>query len=92
MICPTDSQRVFHYLGITCAVSIIYRAMGIPLVDVICQLFGRSDVVVMRNPEIMPQLITLAGLLIGAMGANKYMDSKNQKRDTNLRTRKTDQE
>lgn len=95
MISPTSGQMVFKWLGLVCAIGIGYRTFGISLIDVTCQLFGKTDIVVARSENVLTQLITLAGLLITALGANRFMGYKERvdsiiNRDPNSKTRSTD--
>lgn len=90
MIDVNAGPRVFKALGYACAVGIAYRAFGASIIDVTCQLAGRSDIVVLRSQNILTQLVTLAGLLIGALGANKFINYKACQLPSELMRRETE--
>lgn len=91
MIEGNAGPRVFKALGYTCAIGIAYRVFGASIIDVTCQLFGRSDIVVLRSHDILTQLVYLAGLLIGALGANKYINYRQGRGSENLMRRECEE-
>lgn len=76
------AKKIFYYLGLVCALSILYRAVIANLLNGICELAGFPGAFSFKSPEVMTQLITLAGMLIGARGFESYVGRSKKKGDS----------
>lgn len=76
MLCSRDRQRVVLWLGAATAVGILWRTVGIDFVNIALALVGHPYQV-LRGHGYMTHLVTMAGFLIGGLGADKYITSRN---------------
>lgn len=62
------AQIVFMMLGITAVIGINYRTWFASFLNMILRNMGLETISPFNNGEVLGSLITLSGLLIGAMG------------------------
>lgn len=97
MVGTRSGQIVFVTLGVVTACAIAYRTFVASIVNVVLLNIGLKPIEPFVNSDVLTQMVTLAGLLIGAIGANKFMTYKecidNKKfRNPSERTRSTDRD
>ncbi len=76
------AQIVFILLGLTCVIGISYRTWFASLLNMILSNCGLQTIAPFYNEEILGTLVTLAGMLITAMGiaigGAQYSDYKRE--------------